>query len=91
MYDSFAKEADDEGFAHIAFLFREVGKIEKEHEERYKKLLENIEENKVFEKDEKIMWICRNCGHVHYGENAPKVCPVCAHPQSFFEQRSMNY
>jgi rubrerythrin len=91
MYDSFAKEADDEGFAHIAFLFREVGKIEKEHEERYKKLLENIEENKVFEKDEKIMWICRNCGHVHYGEKAPKVCPVCAHPQSFFEQRSMNY
>ena len=91
MYDGFAKTAKEEGFDKIAYLFEAVGKIEKEHEERYRKLLNNIETNAVFEKDEKIMWICRNCGHVHYGEKAPKVCPVCAHPQSYFEQRAMNY
>ena len=91
MYAEFAKTAKEEGFDHIAFLFEEVGKIEKEHEERYRKLLDNIESGKVFVKDEPKMWICRNCGHVHYGEEAPKVCPVCAHPQSYFEVRKENY
>ncbi|MEG0021259.1 MAG: rubrerythrin family protein [Bacilli bacterium] len=91
MYASFANDAKEEGFQKIAFLFNEVAKIEKEHEERYKKLLANIEENVVFEKENKVMWICRNCGHIHYGENAPKVCPVCNHPQSYFEMRCTNY
>lgn len=91
MYDEFSKTAKEEGFDHISFLFASVAKIEKEHEERYKKLLENINNNVVFEREEKLMWICRNCGHVHYGESAPKVCPVCAHPQSFFEQKASNY
>ena len=91
MYAEFAKTAKEEGFDHIAFLFEEVGKIEKEHEERYRKLLDNIEQGKVFVKEEPKMWICRNCGHIHYGEEAPKVCPVCAHPQSYFEVRKENY
>ena len=91
MYSEFAKTAKEEGFDHIAFLFEEVGKIEKEHEERYRKLLDNIEQGKVFVKEEPKMWICRNCGHIHYGEEAPKVCPVCAHPQSYFEVRKENY
>ena len=91
MYAEFAKTAEDEGFTRIAYLFNEVAKIEKEHEERYRKLRENIENGVVFEKKEQTMWICRNCGHVHYGEKAPKVCPVCAHPQSYFEVRSTNY
>ena len=91
MYDNFAKEAKEEGFDHIAFLFESVGKIEKEHEERYLKLLENIKSAKVFEKEEQVVWICRNCGHIHFGNEAPKVCPVCAHPQSYFEVRSTNY
>ena len=91
MYAEFAKTAEDEGFTRIAYLFNEVAKIEKEHEERYRKLRENIENGVVFEKKEQTMWICRNCGHVHYGEKAPKVCPVCAHPQSYFEVRAINY
>ena len=91
MYANFAKEAKEEGFEHIAYLFESVGKIEKEHEERYLTLLKNIEEGKVFNKPINNMWICRNCGHVHYGESAPKLCPVCEHPQSFFELRNDNY
>ena len=91
MYATFAKEAKEEGFDHIAFLFEEVAKIEKEHEERYKKLIANIEEGVVFSKDNDIVWICSNCGHVVIGKKAPQVCPVCAHPQSFFEVRKENY
>ena len=91
MYDSFAKTAKEEGFDHIAYLFTEVGKIEKEHEERYRKLLENVKAEKVFSSVTPKMWICRNCGHIHYGEKAPGVCPVCAHPQSYFEERATNY
>lgn len=91
MYAKFAKEAEDEGFTKLAFLFNEVAKIEKEHELRYKKLVENIDNNEVFSKETPKMWICRNCGHVHYGDKAPKVCPVCAHPQSFFEIKCNNY
>ena len=91
MYATFAKEAREEGFDKIAYLFEEVGKIEKQHEERYMKLLGNIENDMVFKKGEETVWICRNCGHVYIGKEAPKVCPVCAHPQSFFEKKSENY
>ena len=91
MYESFAKEAKEEGFDNIAYLFEEVGKIEKAHEERYRKLLDNLENGKVFVKEEPKMWICRNCGHIHYGEKAPEVCPVCNHQQSYFEIKSENY
>ncbi|MBE6138504.1 MAG: rubrerythrin family protein [Firmicutes bacterium] len=91
MYAGFAKVAKEEGFDHISYLFDEVAKIEKEHEERYRKLLENIKGNVVFTKDAPAMWICRNCGHVHYGESAPELCPVCAHPKAYFELRKENY
>lgn len=91
MYETFAKEAKEEGFDKIAEMFAGVGAIEKHHEERYKKLAENVKENKVFKKTEKQVWICRNCGHLHDGEEAPKVCPVCAHPQSYFEIQTINY
>ncbi len=92
MYASFAKDAREEGFDHIAYLFEAVGKIEKEHEERYLQLCKNIEEGKVFSKDgTKQAWICRNCGHIHFGESAPEVCPVCSHPQAYFELRAVNY
>ena len=91
MYDGFAKTAREEGFENIANLFEGVGKIEKEHEARYNKLLENLKQEKVFNKEVPTMWICRNCGHIHYGEKAPEVCPVCAHPKAYFEQRSENY
>lgn len=91
MYPTMAKEAREEGFDKIAFLFESVAAIEKEHEERYKKLLENVENGTAFEKPEPAQWICRNCGHIHTGSNAPKVCPVCAHPLSYFEVRSQNY
>ena len=91
MYDEFAKTAKEEGFNHIAFLFTEVGKIEKEHEERYRALLENVKSEKVFKSETPQMWICRNCGHIHYGEKAPELCPVCEHPQSYFERRATNY
>ena len=91
MYAKFAKEAKEEGFDKIAYLFEAVGKIEKEHEERYRKLLENLENGYVFEKDGEVYWICQNCGHIHKGKTPPKVCPVCAHPQSYFEVRAENY
>ena len=91
MYAEFAKIAKEEGFDHIAYLFEEVGKIEKEHEERYLKLLENVKDGKVFEAGEVKIWKCRNCGHICIGKEAPKVCPVCEHPQSFFEIKAENY
>ena len=91
MYEEFAKTAEKEGFKAIANKFRLVAAIEKEHEERFKKLLENVEKGLVFSKDGDKIWICRNCGHVCVGKNAPKVCPVCAHPQSYFELKSENY
>ena len=86
-----AKEAKEEGFDHIAFLFAEVAKIEKEHEERYKKLLENVEDGLVFSKDGDRIWKCRNCGHIVIGKSAPQVCPVCAHPKAYFEIKAENY
>ncbi len=91
MYAEFAKTAREEGFDHIAFLFEGVAKIEKEHEERYRKLLNNIDNKLVFSSDGDAIWICRNCGHIHIGPTAPKVCPICAHPQSYFERKSDNY
>ena len=91
MYDRFAKEAKEEGFDKIAYLFTEVGKIEKEHEERYRKLLENVEGDLVFSKDGDKIWKCRNCGHICVGKEAPGVCPVCNHPQSYFEIKAENY
>ena len=91
MYDTFAKEAEEEGFVEIAAKFRAVAKIERSHEERYRALLSNVEMQKVFEKSEEIMWECRNCGHLVMGKKAPEVCPVCDHPQSYFEVRKVNY
>ena len=91
MYATFAKEAREEGFDHIAFLFEEVGKIEKEHEARYRKLLANIEDGIVFSRDGDMMWQCSNCGHIVIGKQAPEVCPVCAHPQAYFELKAENY
>ena len=91
MYEEFAKVAEEEGFKAIAAKFRGVAAIEKEHEERYRKLLENIKGDLVFSKEGEKIWICRNCGHVCIGKSAPKVCPVCAHPQSYFEVKADNY
>ena len=91
MYPTFAKEAREEGFDHIAYLFEEVAKIEKEHEERYRKLLANIEGDLVFSKDNDAIWQCSNCGHIVVGKKAPEVCPVCAHPQAYFEIKADNY
>ena len=91
MYDTFAKEADEEGFHELAEKFRSVALIEKSHEERYRALLSNVEMQKVFEKSEEIMWECRYCGHLVIGKKAPEVCPVCAHPQAHFEVRAENY
>ncbi len=91
MYATFAKEADEEGFAELAEKFRMVAAIEKTHEERYRALLSNVEMQKVFEKAEETMWECRNCGHLVMGKKAPEVCPVCAHPQAYFEVRKENY
>ena len=91
MYDEFAKTAREEGFDHIAYLFEGVAKIEKEHEERYRKLLANVNDKLVFSSEGDTIWICRNCGHIHIGKTAPKVCPVCAHPQSYFERKADNY
>ncbi len=91
MYADFAKVAKEEGFDNIAALFEMVGAIEKEHEERYKKLLENIQDGIVFSKDNDIVWICSNCGHVHIGKKAPELCPVCAHPQAYFMEKAENY
>ena len=91
MYERMAKEAKEEGFDHIAYLFEAVGKIEKEHEERYKKLISNIEEGLVFSSEGDTVWVCRNCGHIVIGKKAPSVCPVCEHPESFFERKANNY
>ena len=91
MYAQFAKEAREEGFTRIAALFEMVGKIEKEHEARYNKLLSNLKNGAVFTRGDECMWICSNCGHIHFGKNAPKVCPVCAHPQAYFEIRAENF
>ena len=91
MYAKFAEEAEQEGFSKIAYLFREVAKIEKEHEERYRKLLSNIEEGIVFSRDGDMVWQCSNCGHIHIGKQAPEVCPVCAHPKAYFQFISKNY
>ena len=91
MYQEFAKTAEEEGFTELAKKFRQVAEIEKHHEERYKKLLQNIDDKVVFSKDEDTIWICRNCGHVVIGKYAPEVCPVCNHPQSYFEVKANNY
>ena len=91
MYAQFAKEAEEEGFAKLAYQFRAVAAIEKTHEERYRALLSNVEMQQVFEKAEETMWECRNCGHLVIGKKAPEVCPVCAHPKSYFEVRKENY
>ena len=91
MYAEFAKVAKEEGFTKIAFLFEKVAKIEKEHEERYLKLLNNVTNNLVFNRPEETVWVCRNCGHVHVGTSAPAMCPVCAHDRAYFEIRSTNY
>lgn len=91
MYDRMAKEADEEGFHDLAAQFRGVAAIEKTHEERYRKLLENVEAKKVFEKSEVKVWECRNCGHIVVGTKAPDVCPVCKHPQAYFEVHAENY
>ncbi len=91
MYDDFAKTAEAEGFPELAAKFRMVGEIEKKHEERYRQLLKNIETSSVFAKSEVKIWECRNCGHIVVGMNAPQMCPVCNHPQSFFEVHAQNY
>ena len=91
MYEGFAKDAEAEGFKALAIKFRMVAAIEKSHEERYRALLNNVEMQTVFEKGELTMWECRNCGHLVMGKKAPKLCPVCEHPQSFFEVRKENY
>ena len=91
MYPGFAKTAHEEGFEKIAKLFEGVAKIEKEHEERYRTLIENLEKGIVFERSNEVVWICRNCGHIVIGEKAPEVCPTCNHPQSYFEIHAENY
>lgn len=91
MYDRMAREADEEGFPEIAFRFRAVAAIERHHEERYRRLLQNIEEGIVFSREGDTIWVCRNCGHIVIGKKAPGVCPVCNHPQSFFEMEAVNY
>lgn len=91
MYNKFAKEAREEGFEEIADLFEGVGAIEKEHEERYRKLLANVKGEVVFSKDEDVIWQCSNCGHIVIGKKAPEICPVCNHPQAYFEVKAENY
>lgn len=91
MYDKFAKDAEEEGFTELADKFRMVAAIEKSHEDRFRALIKNLEMQKVFEKSEETIWECRNCGHLVIGKKAPQVCPVCAHPQSFYEVRCENY
>ncbi len=91
MYATMAKEAREEGFDHIAFMFEGVAKIEKEHEERYRKLLANVEGGLVFSRDGDMIWQCSNCGHIHIGKEAPEVCPVCAHPRDYFQLKAENY
>ncbi|ORX54283.1 hypothetical protein BCR36DRAFT_581905 [Piromyces finnis] len=91
MYKEFAETAEAEGLSHIAFLFKKVADIEKSHEERYRKLLQNLNTNAVYIKSEKVIWECTNCGHIHIGESAPERCPVCDHPQKYFRIRAENY
>ena len=91
MYASFAADAEEEGFTDIAKLFRGVAAIEKQHEERYRALLKNVLNGTVFDKKKPVMWICLKCGHQHFGETAPEVCPVCGHSQGFFEEKCENY
>ena len=91
MYDNFAKVAREEGFTRIALLFEGVAKIEKEHEERYRKLISNVEDGLVFSRDGDTIWKCRNCGHIVIGKKAPSVCPICSHSQSYFEVKAENY
>lgn len=90
-YPHFADVAEAEGFPNIAATFRKIAAVEKEHEKRYLRLLEKVEAGQVFAREEEISWQCRNCGHVHYGKEAPKACPVCAHPQAYFEEEKQNY
>ena len=91
MYATFAKEAKEEGFDHIAFLFEKVAEIEKEHEKRYLALLKNVKEKLVFSRDEECIWQCSNCGHIVIGKKAPEICPVCAHPKAYFQLKAENY
>ena len=91
MYAEFAKVAKEEGFTRIAYLFEAVGKIEKEHEERYRKLLANVEGDLVFSREGDVIWQCSNCGHIHIGKKAPEKCPVCDHPKSYFQIKAENY
>ncbi|HIR02809.1 MAG: rubrerythrin family protein [Acutalibacteraceae bacterium] len=91
MYEEFANIAQEEGFTEIAGIMRLVAKVEKEHEERFKQLSVNLKENKVFTRNGEQVWICRNCGHLHTGKEAPQVCPVCKHPQAYFELKASNY
>lgn len=91
MYKEFADVAEEEGFVEIANAMRLVADVEKEHEKRYNALLKNVEDKKVFKKDEVVVWVCRNCGHVHVGKTAPELCPTCKHPQAYFEIKSDNY
>lgn len=91
MYDGFAKDAEEEGFTKIATLFRKVAEIERAHEDRYRKLIENIDEGLVFSRENEVIWQCANCGHIVIGKKAPQVCAVCSHPQAFFKIRSENY
>lgn len=91
MYKTFAEEAREEGFDHIAYLFESVAKIEKEHEERYRALLANVKNGEVFKKGSIVVWECSNCGHIVIGEQAPQMCPVCAHPQAYFQIKAKNY
>jgi len=90
-YPEFAKIAEEEGFAKIAEAFKLVAIVEKRHEERYRKLLQNIQTDAVFNRFEKMEWVCRNCGYVHHGEKSPEICPCCDHPQSYFELKAENY
>lgn len=91
MYPTMAKEAAEEGFKEISIMFREIADVEKEHEARYRALLKNVTEDKVFKKETKVRWHCRNCGYIHEGKFAPKMCPACKHPQSFYEVAAENY
>ncbi len=91
MYNTFAKTAKEEGFTDLAAKFKLVANIEKEHEERYRALAKNIADSAVFQREKEEIWVCRNCGHVYKGKKAPEICPVCAHPQAYFELRSCNY
>lgn len=91
MYKEFSETAKEEGFDEIAKIMELIAKIEKEHEERFRTLIQNLAENKVFERDKQVIWVCRNCGHIHIGSKAPEVCPACSHPQAYFEIKAENY